>query len=124
VLKNKIVEKRVRDSRLRKRIREKVKGTPDRPRVHVFKSNTHVYTQAVNDAGGVVLASASTLEKAFKEQAKNGKNMKACELLGAMLAGRLKAKSIGCVVFDRGTYPYHGRIKALADAMRTAGIQF
>lgn len=124
MLKNKIVAKRVRDDRLRKRIREKVKGTPERPRVHVFKSNTYVYTQAVNDAGGAVLASASTLEKAFKEMSKNGKNRAACGLLGELLAKRLKEKNIARIVFDRGTYPYHGRIKALAEAMRNAGIQF
>ncbi len=124
MLKNKIIEKRLRDNRLRKRIREKVKGTPERPRVHVFKSNTYLYTQVINDAEGTVLAAASTLEKAFKEKSKNGKNKTASGLLGEMLAERLKAKAIERVVFDRGTYPYHGRIKALAEAMRSKGIQF
>jgi large subunit ribosomal protein L18 len=121
VLKNKLVAKRVRDDRLRKRIREKVQGTAERPRVHVFKSNTYLYTQVINDAAGTVLLAASTLEKAFKE---NGKNKTASGLLGELLAQRLKAKNIERVVFDRGTYPYHGRIKTLADAMRKAGIQF
>ena len=124
MLKNDIVEKRVRDNRLRKRIREKVKGTPERPRVHVFKSNTYLYTQVINDADGTVLAAASTLEKAFKEKSKNRKNKTASELLGQMLAERLKAKAIERIVFDRGIYPYHGRIKALAEAMRSKGIQF
>jgi len=124
VLKNKIVAKRVRDDRLRKRIRDKIKGTPERPRVHVFKSNTYLYTQVINDAEGKVLLTASTLEKEFKEQSKNGKNKKASELLGQILAKRLKAKSIERIVFDRGVYPYHGRIKTLAEAMRKEGIQF
>jgi large subunit ribosomal protein L18 len=124
VLKNTFEAKRVRDLRLRKRIREKVKGTPERPRVHVFKSNTYLYTQVINDASGAVLATASTLEKAFKEQSKNTKNKSAAGLLGTLLAQRLKAKKIERVVFDRGTYPYHGRVKALAEAMRAEGIQF
>jgi len=124
VLKNKIVAKRVRDDRLRKRIRERVKGTPERPRVHVFKSNSYLYTQVINDAEGAVLLAASTLEKAFQEKSKKGKNKKASALLGQILAERLKAKKIGRVVFDRGVYPYHGRIKTLAEAMRKAGIEF
>ena len=124
MLKNTIVAKRVRDDRLRKRIRDKVRGTPERPRVHVFKSNTYLYTQVINDAEGAVLLTASTLEKSFQEKSKNGKNKKASALLGQILAERLKAKKIGRVVFDRGVYPYHGRIKTLAEAMRKAGIEF
>ena len=124
MLKNKFVAKRVRDDRLRKRIREKVRGTAARPRVHVFKSNTYLYTQVIDDAEGTVLLAASTLEKALKDKAKNGKNRTASGLLGELLAQRLKAKKIERIVFDRGTYPYHGRIKTLADAMRKAGIQF
>ena len=124
MLKNTFEAKRVRDDRLRKRIREKVKGTPERPRVHVFKSNTYLYTQVINDASGAVLATASTLEKAFKEQSKNTKNKSAAGLLGTLLAQRLKAKKIERIVFDRGKYPYHGRVKALAEAMRAEGIQF
>lgn len=124
MLKNKIVAKRVRDDRLRKRIREKVKGTPDRPRVHVFKSNAYLYLQVIDDAAGAVLLTASTLEKDFKEKSESAKNKKASELLGEMLGQRLKAKKIEQVVFDRGVYPYHGRIKSLAEAMRKEGIRF
>ena len=124
MLKNKIIAKRVRDDRLRKRIRDKVKGTEVRPRVHVFKSNVYIYTQVINDDTGAVLASASTLEPAFKDKSKNGKNKAASVQLGEMLAQRLKDKKIEHVVFDRGTYPYHGRVKALADAMREKGIRF
>ena len=124
MLKNKAVVKKVRDARLRKRIREKVKGTPERPRLHVFKSNVYLYAQVINDVAGTVLVTASTLEKALKEKDKDAKNKEAAGRLGEVLAKRLKAKSIERIVFDRGTYPYHGRIKALAEAMRKEGIQF
>ena len=124
MLKDKKTEKKVRDNRLRKRIREKVKGTPERPRVHVFKSNAYVYTQVINDREGTVLLTASTLEKEFREKSKKTKNKDACGLLGEMLGKRLKAAKIDKVVFDRGTHPYHGRIKTLADAVRKEGIQF
>ena len=124
MLKNKIVAKRVRDDRLRKRIRDKIKGTPERPRVHVFKSNAYVYTQVINDLAGSVLLTASTLEKEFREKAKSTKNKDACGLLGELLGKRLKAAKIEQVVFDRGVHPYHGRIKTLAEAIRKEGIQF
>jgi large subunit ribosomal protein L18 len=124
VLKDKTTEKKVRDGRLRKRIRERVQGTPERPRLHVFKSNAYVYTQVIDDRGGSVLLTASTLEKEFRAKAKSTKNKDACGLLGEILAKRLKAAKIDKVVFDRGTHPYHGRIKTLADAVRKEGIQF
>jgi len=124
VLKDKTTEKKVRDNRLRKRIREKVKGTPERPRVHVFKSNAYIYTQVINDNAGSVLLTASTLEKEFREKAKSTKNKDACGLLGEMLGKRLKAAKIDCIVFDRGVHPYHGRVKSLADAIRKEGVRF
>jgi large subunit ribosomal protein L18 len=124
VLKDRVKIKKVRKARLRKRISERVRGTNERPRVHVFKSNTYVYTQVVNDLDNAVLAAASSLEKEFKDLSKATKNKAACAVLGELLAKRLKAKSIGRVVFDRGTYLYHGRIKVLADAMRKEGIDF
>jgi len=124
VLKDKTTEKKVRDDRLRKRIRERVQGTPERPRLHVFKSNAYIYTQVIDDRKGAVLLTASTLEKEFRAKAKSSKNKDACGLLGEMLGQRLKAAKIDKVVFDRGTHPYHGRIKTLADAIRKEGIQF
>lgn len=113
-----------RAERIRKRIRLKVRGTGDRPRVYVFKSNRYVYAQVVDDAAGRVLAAASTLEKSFKEKSANTKNKDASQRLGQMLAERLKSKQITRVVFDRGVSPYHGRLKALAEAMRQAGMVF
>jgi large subunit ribosomal protein L18 len=124
VLKDKTTERKVRDIRLRKRIRERVRGTPERPRLHVFKSNAYIYTQVIDDRKGAVLLTASTLEKEFRAKAKGTKNKDACGLLGALLGQRLKAAKIEKVVFDRGTHPYHGRIKTLADAIRKEGIQF
>jgi large subunit ribosomal protein L18 len=111
-------------ARVRKRIRAKVFGTPERPRVFVFKSNRYIYVQAVNDESGTVLASACTLEKAFKEKNKNFKNNESSENLGKLLALRLKEKKIEKIVFDRGTYPYHGRVKTVADALRKEGLVF
>ncbi len=124
MLKDKTTEKKVRDDRLRKRIRERVQGTPERPRLHVFKSNAYIYTQVVDDRAGAVLLTASTLEKEFRAKAKSTKNKDACGLLGEILGKRLKEAKIAKVVFDRGTHPYHGRIKTLADAIRKEGIQF
>jgi large subunit ribosomal protein L18 len=113
-----------RAARIRKRIRLKVRGTGDRPRVHIFKSNRYVYAQVVDDSSGRVLAAASTLEKSFKEKSANTKNKDASQRLGQILAERLKSKQITRVVFDRGVSPYHGRLKALAEAMRQAGMVF
>jgi len=124
VHKNKSKLKKKINARVRKRIRAKVFGTAERPRVFVFKSNRYIYVQAINDESGTVLATACTLEKAFKEKNKNFKNNEASENLGKLLALRLKEKKIEKIVFDRGTYPYHGRVKTLADALRKGGLVF
>ena len=108
----------------RKRIRKKIGGTLERPRVYVFKSNRYIYAQAVDDENGSILASASTVEKEFREKNKNYKNISASQALGEMFVNRLKKKKIERVVFDRGIYPFHGRIKALAEAMRKGGLFF
>lgn len=122
--KDKIELKKKSKDLIRKRIKKKVRGTSERPRVFVFKSNRYVYTQVVNDREGHVIVSASTLEKEFREKKKNYKNMEACKILGGIVAKRLKEKKIKNVIFDRGIYPYHGRIKALAEAMREDGLIF
>jgi len=124
VLKDKTTERKVRDVRLRKRIREKVQGTPERPRLHVFKSNAYIYTQVIDDRKGAVLLTASTLEKELRSKGGSSKNKDACVKLGELLGRRLKAAKIDRIVFDRGTHPYHGRIKTLAEAIRKEGIQF
>jgi len=124
VLKDRTKIKKGRKERLRKRIAQRIRGTSERPRVHVFKSNLYVYTQVINDKDHAVLAAASSLEKEFQDKSRNTKNKAACAVLGELLARRLKERKIERVVFDRGTYLYHGRIKALADAMRKEGIYF
>lgn len=111
-------------ARIRKRVRAKIRGSAGRPRVFVFKSNRYIYAQAVDDENGKVLVSACTLEKGLKEKIKNTKNKEACQSLGQVLAERLKERKIEQVVFDRGTYPYHGRVKSLADALRKGGLAF
>ncbi len=116
--------KKTARSRIRKRIRKKISGSPERPRAFVYKSNRHIYIQVIDDQNGNVLASASTLEKEFKEKNKNSKNIDASQTVGKLIASKLKKNKIKTVVFDRGLYPYHGRVKTLAEAMRKEGIIF
>lgn len=120
----KTVLKKEARKRIRKRIRKKLRGTADRPRVFVFKSNRYIYSQAVDDNKGYVLVAASSMEKEFKEKKKKAKNIEASKTVGEMIAKRLKKKKIKQIVFDRGVYPYHGRVKALAEAMRKEGLDF
>ncbi len=108
--------------RIRMRIRKKIHGTHEKPRVFVRKSNRYIYAQVIDDNSHTILAAASTLEKEFK--AKNTNNMESSKALGKMLAKRLKTKKIKTIVFDRGLYPYHGRIKSLAEALREEGVIF
>jgi large subunit ribosomal protein L18 len=124
VLKDKSKAQKKIKARIRRRIRAKIHGSAERPRVFVFKSNRYIYAQAFNDDTGTVLVSACTLEKGFKEKSKNTKNSDACQSLGQVLAERLKEKKIERIVFDRGTHPYHGRVKTLAEALRKGGLAF
>jgi len=108
--------------RRHRRVRGKVAGTPQRPRLNVFRSSCNIYAQVIDDSQGVTLCSASTVEKDFSGPA--GGNMEAAKVVGQMVAERAKAKGIEEVVFDRGGYLYHGRVKALAEGAREAGLQF
>jgi large subunit ribosomal protein L18 len=110
--------------RIRYRIRKKVTGTADKPRLAVFRSDKHIYAQAIDDGSGRTIAHASTLDANLKLDAKRGGNVDAAKVVGGAIAARLKDKGIEDVVFDRGGYLYHGRIKALADAAREAGLKF
>ncbi|HEY8997489.1 MAG TPA: 50S ribosomal protein L18 [Edaphobacter sp.] len=109
--------------RVHTRIREKLAGTTERPRLNVYRSLDHIYTQLIDDANGVTIASASTVTKKG-EPKKAGGNIAAAVEVGKLIAERAQAKGIKKVVFDRGGYLYHGRIKALADAAREAGLEF
>ena len=110
------------DVRLRRhlRVRKKISGTPERPRLNVFRSNTNIYAQVIDDVNGVTLASASSLDRKLE----NGGNVEAATKVGEEVAKRALAKNIETVVFDRGGYIYHGRVKALAEAAREAGLKF
>ena len=110
--------------RVHRRIRRKVAGTSARPRLAIFRSLNHTYAQVIDDAQGKTLASASTLEKEVLGDSKAAGNVAAAKLVGKVIAQRAKAKGIEAVVFDRGGYIYHGRVKALAEASREGGLQF
>ena len=104
------------------RIRASLTGTPSRPRISVFRSSKNIYAQVIDDVNGVTLASASSVEKDNKLA--NGGNVEAATAVGKLLAERAAAKNIKSVVFDRSGYLYHGRVKALAEAARAAGLEF
>ncbi|WP_027091984.1 50S ribosomal protein L18 [Cohnella thermotolerans] len=106
------------------RVRKKINGTNERPRLSVFRSSKHIYAQLIDDVKGVTLASASTLDKELAPQIGNGGNVESARKVGELIAKRAKDKGYEKVVFDRGGYLYHGRIQALADAAREAGLQF
>lgn len=118
-----VAEKR-RKARLARhlRVRKKISGTAERPRLCVFKSAKHIYAQLINDEENATLTSASSLSKEFKEQMQRGSDREAAKLVGNILAQKAMAKSLNRVVLDRGGYAYHGRVKALAEAIREAGI--
>ena len=103
------------------RVRSKISGTAERPRLSVFRSENHIYAQVIDDVAGNTLVSASTVEKAFEG---NGSNCEAAKKVGATIAERALQKGIEEVVFDRGGYIYHGRVQALAEAAREAGLKF
>ena len=103
------------------RVRGKVSGTAERPRLSVFRSENHIYAQIIDDVAGTTLVSASTVEKGFEG---NGSNVEAAKKIGATVAERALAKGIENVVFDRGGNIYHGRVKALADGAREGGLKF
>ena len=109
--------------RVHSRIRAKVSGTAERPRLNVYRSLNHIYTQLIDDATGTTLASASTVSKK-DEGRKSGGNIAAAQEVGKLIAERAQAAGVKKVVFDRGGYLYHGRVKALADAAREAGLEF
>lgn len=106
------------------RVRKKITGTTARPRLSVFRSSKHIYVQLIDDVKGVTIASASTADKELAAQIGNGGNVESARKVGQLVAERAKAKGVTEVVFDRGGYLYHGRIQALADAAREAGLEF
>ncbi|HIK26777.1 MAG: 50S ribosomal protein L18 [Oscillatoriaceae bacterium SKW80] len=110
--------------RRHKRIRRQIFGTPERPRLAVFRSNQHIYAQVIDDTKHHTLVAASTVEPTLKSELKSGANCTASVAVGKLIAQRCRSAGITKVVFDRGGNLYHGRIKALADAAREAGLEF
>lgn len=110
--------------RIHKRIRKRLAGDPERPRLAVFRSNKHIYAQVIDDSKGATVTAASTLDADAKKDLKHGGNLAAAKAVGKLVAERAKAKGIDNVLFDRGGFLYHGRIKALAEAAREAGLKF
>jgi large subunit ribosomal protein L18 len=117
---------RLKEAALRRKyhVRKKVFGTPDRPRLLVFRSNRHIYAQIIDDVAGATLASASTRTKGLQVQLPNAGNKKAAEIIGEAVAKQALGVGIKCVRFDRNRYKFHGRVKALAEGARKAGLVF
>ncbi len=110
--------------KVRRRVRSRVSGTPERPRLAIYKSLKHCYAQIIDDRKGVTLVAASSLDSDFRADSKTGGNLAAAKKVGELVARRAKDKGVKRVVFDRGGYPYHGKVKALADSARENGLEF
>ena len=110
--------------RIHARIRKKIAGTSERPRLSVFRSQAHIYAQVINDDAGQTLCAASSLDEDVRPKFKRGSNLAAAKAVGQLVAERAKQKGVSAVVFDRGGFQYHGRIRALAEAAREAGLKF
>jgi large subunit ribosomal protein L18 len=120
----KAFERRNARTRRHRRVRKRILGTAERPRLAVFRSSKHIYAQVIDDAKGHTVAAASSLEKDLKGQLKTGADKSAAAAVGKLLAERARKAGVTAVVFDRGAYKYHGRIKALADGAREGGLSF
>ena len=114
------------EARLRRhrRVRGKISGTAERPRLDVFRSAKHIYAQVIDDENGVTLAAASSVDKDLRGKLKTGADKEAAVEVGKLVAQRAQQAGVSQVIFDRGSYLYHGRVKALADAVREAGLAF
>ncbi len=110
--------------RVRYRIRKRISGTAQCPRLAIFRSQKHIYVQAIDDGAGRTIAQASTQEKEIRSKVAKAWNLEAATQVGAVIAERLKGQGVESVVFDRGGHVYHGRVKAIADAARKAGLKF
>ena len=118
------IDKPVLRRRVRYRIRRDISGSAKTPRLAVFRSNRHIYAQVIDDEGGATVAQASTLDKELRSKVARGTTVDAAKAVGELVGERLKNAGIKSVVFDRGGYRYHGRVQALADGARSAGIKF
>ena len=117
------VKNKIRKNR-HKRMRFKINGTSERPRLNVYRSNSNIYAQIIDDSNGTTLVSASTLDKDLKEKLSSTRTKEAAKIVGKAIAQKAISKGIETVVFDRGGYIYHGRVKELAEGAREAGLKF
>ena len=118
-----VQSKAVARKRRQRRVRKRLRGTTERPRLTVFRSNSHIYAQIIDDASNRVLASVSSTSKAFQDLGKSGGNIEGAILIGTMVAEKALAQGIQQVVFDRNGFLYHGRVAAVADAVREKGLK-
>lgn len=116
--------KQDRHATRKRRVRKKIEGTPQRPRLSVYKSNTNIYAQIIDDENQTTLVSANTLQKDVKDGLESGSNVEAAKKVGKVLAEKANQKGITTVVFDRNGYQFHGKVKALADSARENGLEF
>ena len=121
---DKVKEKRLARQRRHKRVRNRVLGTAERPRLNVFRSLKHIHAQIIDDTRGHTLVAASTLDNEIRPQVTGKAKIDQAEVVGTVLGQRARAAGIDQLVFDRGGYRYHGRVKALADAVRKSGVDF
>ncbi len=121
---NRLLAKRTKHRARKSRVRRKIFGTAERPRLTVYKSIKHVYAQIVDDTTGKTLVSASTMGRDLREELKKTADVAAAKLVGQAIGRKAMSRDIKKVVFDRNGYPYHGKVKALADAAREAGLEF
>jgi large subunit ribosomal protein L18 len=115
---------RIARQRRHRRVRVKISGTPERPRLNVYRSLTNIYAQVIDDTAGHTLVSASTLDKDLRGTVEGKSKLEAAKLVGELVARRAQDAGIKQVIFDRGGYKYHGRVKAVADGAREAGLEF
>lgn len=118
-----MLEKEMLRRKRHRRVRKRVSGTPEKPRLNVFRSLNHIYAQVIDDSTGRTLVAASTIDGEIKSQIKTGGNIEAAKLVGGLIATRAIENGVTQVVFDRGGYKYHGRVAALADGAREAGLK-
>jgi large subunit ribosomal protein L18 len=116
--------KKTTELRRKYHVRKKILGTPDRPRLSVFRSNKHIYAQIIDDVAGATLVCSSTRTKDIRDKVSAGNNIRTAEMVGQAIAKQALQVGIKCVCFDRNRYKYHGRIKALAESARKAGLVF
>jgi len=121
---DKLKAKQAKLERRQRRVRSKVSGTAERPRLRVTRTNTHIYAQVIDDVSGATLVAASSVDSEVRGELKNGANIDAARVVGELVGKRATAAGVKEVVFDRGGRIYHGRVKALADGARSAGLEF